>query len=804
MKNLTIKRFLQFLILSVLALLFMSVFPFAKTDAAPNYKWGDKNHDSLTSPTGTKYNSLGYACLIIFKSDGTLDGERGAYPEGSDKDIQVSYSNEAYSGVSTVPSCKDGKPANYVWVASDKRSTIVVSGNQDNKLVGVGSPYRGEAKLWQIQSDGTPTNAEAISKIDKPDQNEPPETDQTKKGVQDAVSTDKSTEEQCSQALSPFGWVLCPATNFADNLYSLFKQLVNNLLFFESDKYNDNGLKDSWKIMVTLANTVLVLVAIVIIAAQIFNFEFISAYTVKKALPRVVVAAILIQLSWFMVTTGIQLVNAIGSGIYWLLVAPFTQNIAPGDSGGVLEIGPILAQGSNSISILKQVENFGMFYAVGGAAILGGIVVFQTGLWISLIVVAVGVIISIIVALVVLILRESVLIVLIALAPLAIAFWILPGTNGLWNMWWKTFSRLLLMYPLIMLLFAGGTISAILLSSSGDNINKFIAIIAYFIPVFLISATYKFAGGAFASMANFINKSGGAIGGKIKSGNLGGLKKVAENQKASREYNRQEQGIRNIERGGFRGRIGRLQAGTAGAHGSYSSILRAQEEKKAYENASFAYGQATKGMDFPDQVDDSLTIASARSGETITLSNGQQLTVSESTQKVAAKFLADTGRSDQIRQLEHNLRQDNRVELWNTIAAENASAITKMNPDQMGKAFDTLSAAEISDVKPGTMRNIRAMMADGNVDQRRKDRVMAQVNELYNNETLRSKLGAESLGHVEEMITSPNLTRETSVIIDGQNQRHVENIDRFGQTQHIIDNNGNRVANPNFTQDNGW
>lgn len=795
-KQLAYLTFTLTLIITIVAIFIPKI-----VDAAPNYKWGDKNHDSLTGPTGTKYSSLGYACLIIFKNDGTLDESRGAYPESSDKDIQVSYSNEAFSGVSTVPSCKDGKPANYVWVASDKRSTIVVSGNQDNKLVGVGSPYRGEAKLWQIQSDGTPTNAEAISKIDKPDQNEPPETDQTKKGVQDAVSTDKSTEEQCSQALSPFGWVLCPATNFADNLYSLFKQLVNNLLFFESDKYNDNGLKDSWKIMVTLANTVLVLVAIVIIAAQIFNFEFISAYTVKKALPRVVVAAILIQLSWFMVTTGIQLVNAIGSGIYWLLVAPFTQNIAPGDSGGVLEIGPILAQGGANGS---EVANAGMFVFASGALATGALLAFASGLWMTMVVAAIGVVISILVAIVTLILREALLIVLIALAPLAIAFWILPGTNGLWNMWWKTFSRLLLMYPLIMLLFAGGTISAILLASAGDNINKIFAIVAYFIPVFLISTTYKFAGGAFASMANFINKSGGAIGGKIKSGNLGGLKKVAENQKASREYNRQEQGIRNIERGGFRGRIGRLQAGTAGAHGSYSSILRAQEEKKAYENASFAYGQATKGMDFPDQVDDSLTIASARSGETITLSNGQQLTVSESTQKVAAKFLADTGRSDQIRQLEHNLRQDNRVELWNTIAAENASAITKMNPDQMGKAFDTLSAAEISDVKPGTMRNIRAMMADGNVDQRRKDRVMAQVNELYNNETLRSKLGAESLGHVEEMITSPNLTRETSVIIDGQNQRHVENIDRFGQTQHIIDNNGNRVANPNFTQDNGW
>ena len=340
----------------------------------------------------------------------------------------------------------------------------------------------------------------------------------------DEQPADKSTEEQCSQALSPFGWVLCPATNFADNLYSLFKQLVNNLLFFESDKYNDNGLKDSWKIMVTLANTVLVLVAIVIIAAQIFNFEFISAYTVKKALPRVVVAAILIQLSWFMVTTGIQLVNAIGSGIYWLLVAPFTQNIAPGDSGGVLEIGPILAQGGANGS---EVANAGMFVFASGALATGALLAFASGLWMTMVVAAIGVVISILVAIVTLILREALLIVLIALAPLAIAFWILPGTNGLWNMWWKTFSRLLLMYPLIMLLFAGGTISAILLASAGDNINKIFAIVAYFIPVFLISTTYKFAGGAFASMANFTSK----MGDKAKGSSLFGMRDTAKRKR---------------------------------------------------------------------------------------------------------------------------------------------------------------------------------------------------------------------------------------------------------------------------------
>ncbi len=523
----TFKQIVIMLIFIAFSFIFFSQISIAASD----YKWADKNHDSITGPNNTKYNSLGYACLIIFKTDGTLDGNKGAYPEGSDKDISTSYSNEAYSGVSKVPTCKDGKPASYVWIATNKKTAVVVKGNQDNKLVGVGAPYKGEASLWSIDNNGIASFKNNIANIEKPNNNVAPETDQTKQGSEEAQSEaqsgTQSQEANCSQALSPFGWVLCPATNFADNLYSFFKTLVNNLLFFESDKYENNGLYDSWKVMVTLANTVLVLVAIVMIAAQIFNFEFISAYTVKKALPRIVIAAILIQLSWFMVTTGIQIVNAIGSGLYWLLVAPFASKLDFGNTDGILEIGPILAQSYEGTDKGNTVGNAIVFYyaMVGlGAAAVGAAL---SGLWISIIIAAIGVVISLLVAIVTLVIREVLLIVLIAIAPLAIAFWILPGTNGLWNMWWKTFSRLLLMYPLIMLLFAGGTIAAILLASTGSGINILFAIIAFFVPMFMIGATYKFAGGAFASIANMTGK----LGDKAKGSGMFGLKETAKRKR---------------------------------------------------------------------------------------------------------------------------------------------------------------------------------------------------------------------------------------------------------------------------------
>ena len=299
MKNRLAIRYLLYTILLILSISLFIPLPVEKINAASSYKWDDKNHDSLTGPSGTKYKAIGYACLIIFKSDGTLDESKGAYPEGSDKDIQVSYSNEAYSGVSTVPSCKDGQPANYVWIASDKKSAVVVKGNQDNKLVGIGAPYRGEASLWLIDSSGNTKFKANITEIEKPNDNGAPETEQTKKGAEDAQS-DETTSKACWQAIPVFGWILCPILDFANTLYNWMFGIVRNLLFIPEASYNSNaGLKESWNNMKNIASAIIVLVALVMIAAQIFNFEFVSAYTMKKALPRLVIAAIAIQLSWY-------------------------------------------------------------------------------------------------------------------------------------------------------------------------------------------------------------------------------------------------------------------------------------------------------------------------------------------------------------------------------------------------------------------------------------------------------------------------------------------------------------------------
>jgi hypothetical protein len=90
-----------------------------------------------------------------------------------------------------------------------------------------------------------------------------------------------------------------------------------------------------------------------------------------------------------------------------------------------------------------------------------------------------------------------------------------------------------MMYPLIMLLFAAGTMGAHILLSSGSGIvTEVSAIIAFFAPIFMISMTYKFAGAAFGSIASFSNKANS----RLKGSGMFGLRNQAKMRKENSAF----------------------------------------------------------------------------------------------------------------------------------------------------------------------------------------------------------------------------------------------------------------------------
>jgi hypothetical protein len=156
--------------------------------------------------------------------------------------------------------------------------------------------------------------------------------------------------------------------------------------------------------------------------------------------------------------------------------------------------------------------------ATAVAALLGAGAVLAFGL-IGLASFALTALLAVGVAFLVLIIRQLVIVFLAIVSPIWMAAYILPNTAGIGKLGWESFSKALLMFPIISLLIAGGRVFAAV--AIGGNISSVPAIsqlfgfVAYFGPYFIIPATFTMAGGAMRF-----------IGGKFNDTSRGGFDRL--------------------------------------------------------------------------------------------------------------------------------------------------------------------------------------------------------------------------------------------------------------------------------------
>lgn len=221
-----------------------------------------------------------------------------------------------------------------------------------------------------------------------------------------------------------------------------------------------------------------------------------DAYTIKKVLPRLVAAVVLIQLSWFIFTTLISMTNLVAYGMQAIIAAPF---------GGM-----------EALSLDK---------IFGGAQLNGGTVILTALVAVPALHVAAGgifaaaifILLALVVGYFVLAIRRILLIALLIISPLALVAWILPGTQRLWKMWWDNFSKLLIMFPMIIVIITVGRAMAKVIAGDGgggivDPAKVILILSCVFVPFFLIPATFKAAGAGLAFAAGWIGGRAGSLG----------------------------------------------------------------------------------------------------------------------------------------------------------------------------------------------------------------------------------------------------------------------------------------------------
>ena len=290
----------------------------------------------------------------------------------------------------------------------------------------------------------------------------------------DSDSDSASREPDCQTRSGALGWIICPLiTTAADYIQRAYVNLIEPFLsidavLFDTSTNGGKALRNIWAIFQGFANLIFVIVFLIVIFSQLTGVG-IDNYGIKKILPKLVVGAILINLSYFICQLAIDLSNILGRAIGGLFnnmsaeidsdLSQVYVNLNPTESATGVQAFVDLAKDNLGVVIgIAGVLAFGAFLAAGPVIIIPALL--------ALISLAVGAFFLF----ALLAIRQAVAVILVVVSPLAFAAYMLPNTKSLFKRWFDTFKGLLMAYPIASaLVFGGEFVSKILLAASTSN-----------------------------------------------------------------------------------------------------------------------------------------------------------------------------------------------------------------------------------------------------------------------------------------------------------------------------------------------
>ena len=394
-------------------------------------------------------------------------------------------------------------------------------------------------KLKEIQSSGDYTQSTSTGGL------ECVETDSFSVVMDDpsdgSESSEITEEEACFQNAGSLGWIICPIIFGLRSAVTETYEAIEPFIMVDENIIDEitNGLNNSsgniypsWNTFRVLANILFVIFFLFVIFSQLTGFG-IDNYGIKKMLPKLIVSAILVNLSFVICAVAVDLSNLLGQSINNMLIS-----LAP-------EVTSLEASSGG---------HMGAYFASVVAAVVGVIAAGVLAGWtiiIPILLFLLTLIISIIFALIVLGLRQAIVIALIVVSPLAIVFYTLPNTQKVFEQWFKIFKNILMVYPVCGALIGGGYFASHILmnaygaADSDTVMGHFMTILAGLlcvVPYFFIPSLTRKAvdglGGIASGITNFGNQLGRNTSSRINNSSaVQNARKNAQAEAANRRAN---------------------------------------------------------------------------------------------------------------------------------------------------------------------------------------------------------------------------------------------------------------------------
>ncbi|MBR5418713.1 UPF0104 family protein [Candidatus Saccharibacteria bacterium] len=361
--------------------------------------------------------------------------------------------------------------------------------------------------------------------------------------------------DTCYTKAGSLGWIVCPiieeVSTFVREKYA---QWVEPALQINTNLFGADGSKDTynaWNIFRNIANVFFVIIFLVIIFSQLTGVG-IDNYGIKKILPKLIIGAILINVSYIICQLAIDVANIVGYGVAGIFKSISTAIGDPQSitlegvtvSGQDGEVGWLEGGGGLTLVVLAVVG------AISAIAVLSQ----GTAIIIPVLLAVLGIAISLFTLIAILGMRQAAAVLLVVGSPLAFVAYMLPNTKKLFDKWLKVFEGLLIAFPACSaLIYGGDMVGRILLNSANGSTWVVISAgIVSIAPIFYIPKLIKTSMGAVSNVASRL--SGGLN--KAARGAVNGSQ-WAKNLRADSEYARNRRSL--MHRAGMKiGKDGQL------------------------------------------------------------------------------------------------------------------------------------------------------------------------------------------------------------------------------------------------------
>lgn len=240
--------------------------------------------------------------------------------------------------------------------------------------------------------------------------------------------SENSTSTSCD--VQGIGWIICPLSNWlADGIDYMYSALQEFLKTKPLETTNQNsGIYLAWVIMRNISNVAFIVAFLVIIYSQLTSVG-ISNYGIKKMLPRLVIAAVLVNLSFTFCAVLLDLSNVTGYAF---------QDAFMGIKNTISTVGENTGVGWTWSEVIVMILSNG--------ALAGGVVT-TVAMGAELLPLAlsalVGIGLVLLLVLLIMAARQALIVILIIISPLAFVCYLLPGTEKWFKKWRDLFLTML-------------------------------------------------------------------------------------------------------------------------------------------------------------------------------------------------------------------------------------------------------------------------------------------------------------------------------------------------------------------------